>query len=71
LQRSYKFSVLNHKKLKIEKCLEGVEAGFIHIKNGETNIAVNIGSHVLRNSFDKNDPKGFYQATLSLTESDI
>ena len=43
----------------------------VYIENGETDIQVNIGSHVLRNSFDKNDPKGFYQATLSLTEFDI
>ena len=43
----------------------------VFIENGITNIQVNLGSHVLRNSFDKNDPKGFYQATLSLTETDI
>ena len=39
--------------------------------NGVTDISVNVGSNVLRNSFDKNDPRGFYQATLSLTESEI
>ena len=43
----------------------------IYIDNGTTDISVNIGSHVLRNSFGPNDPFGFYQATLSLTESDI
>ena len=43
----------------------------IYVGNGVTNMAVNVGSHVLRNSFDKNDPRGFYQATLSLTEADI
>lgn len=43
----------------------------IFINNGTTDISVNIGSHVLRNSFSSNDPQGFYQATLSLTESDI
>jgi hypothetical protein len=43
----------------------------IFIEGGITNIVVNIDSHVLRNSFDSNDPKGFYQATLSLTESEI
>lgn len=43
----------------------------IYINNGTTDISVNIGSHVLRNSFDSNDPQGFYQATLSLTESEI
>ena len=43
----------------------------VTIKNGVTNLSVNVGSQVLRNSFDSNDPKGFYQATLSLTEADI
>lgn len=43
----------------------------IFIEAGITNIVVNIDSHVLRNSFDSNDPRGFYQATLSLTESDM
>ena len=43
----------------------------VFINNGNTDILVNIGSHVLKNSFDKNDPHGFYQATLSLTESEI
>lgn len=43
----------------------------VFINNGTTNILVNVGSHVLRNSFDSNDPRGFYQATLSLTESEI
>ena len=43
----------------------------IFVENGTTDISVNVGSHVLRNSFDSNDPQGFYQATLSLTESDI
>ena len=48
-----------------------IEKYKIQIKNGVTNIAVNIGSNVLKNSFASNDPKGFYQATLSLTESEI
>ena len=43
----------------------------IYIENGTTDISVNVGSNVLVNSFSTNDPKGFYQATLSLTESDI
>lgn len=43
----------------------------VYINNGVTDISVNIGSYVLRNSFDKNDPKGFYQATLLLTESEV
>lgn len=43
----------------------------VFINNGTTDINVNIGSHVLKSSFGANDPKGFYQATLLLTESDI
>ena len=43
----------------------------VYVGNGTTDITVNIGSQVLRNSFSSNDPKGFYQATLSLTEADI
>lgn len=43
----------------------------VFIENGTTDITVNIGSQVLKNSFDSNDPIGFYQATLSLTESEI
>lgn len=49
----------------------GLEKYKIFIENGITNLVVNIGTHVQMNSFGKNDPKGFYQATLSLTESDI
>ena len=43
----------------------------VYVDNGTTDITVNVGSNVLRNSFASNDPKGFYQATLSLTEADI
>ena len=43
----------------------------VEIENGTSFVTVNVGSYVLQNSFDKNDPKGFYQATLSLTEADI
>ena len=43
----------------------------VYVGNGTTDITVNIGSQVLRNTFGSNDPKGFYQATLSLTEADI
>ena len=57
----------------------GVKAQYQHgknnykilVKNGKTDITVNIGSQVLPNSFGKNDPNGFYQATLMLTEADI
>lgn len=48
-----------------------IEKYELEIEGGVTNIDVNIGSHVLRNSFGKNDPLGFYQATLSITETDI
>ena len=51
-----------------KRAVEGYE---VYVGNGVTDISVNIGSNVLINSFDKNDPKGFYQATLSLTEADI
>ena len=54
-----------HKYKSGKACYE-VEVGI-----GTTYVTVNVGSHVLENSFDKNDPKGFYQATLSLTEADI
>ena len=43
----------------------------VYVGNGTTDVTVNVGSNVLRNSFGKNDPKGFYQAVLSLTEADI
>ena len=43
----------------------------IYIENGTTFVTVNVGSNVLKSSFSSNDPNGFYQATLSLTESDI
>ena len=43
----------------------------VEVENGTTYVTVNVGSLVLQNSFDKNDPKGFYQATLSLTEADM
>lgn len=43
----------------------------VFVDNGITNVTVNVGSNVLKNSFASNDPKGFYQATLSLTEADI
>jgi len=40
------------------------------LKNGITFINVHVGSHVLRTTFASNDHKGFYQAVLSLTETD-
>lgn len=43
----------------------------VYVNNGMTEVSVNVGSNVLRNSFAANDPRGFYQAVLSLTEADI
>ncbi len=43
----------------------------VYVDNGKTDVTVNVGSNVLRSSFAANDPKGFYQAILSLTEADI
>jgi len=43
----------------------------LYVKNGVTDILVNVGQNVLKSSFASNDPKGFYQATLSITEADI
>ena len=39
--------------------------------NGTTDITVNIGTNVLQSSFAQNDPNGFYQTTLELTEADL
>ena len=43
----------------------------VYIKNGVSYVSVNIGQNVLQSSFASNDPRGFYQAVLSLTEADI
>lgn len=43
----------------------------VKIENGTTDIAINIGANILKTSFGSNDPKGFYQTIISLTESDI
>ena len=43
----------------------------VYINNGTTDVTINVGSNVLQSSFAANDPRGFYQATLSLTEADI
>ena len=43
----------------------------VYVGNGTTDISVNIGSNVLQSSFAANDPRGFYQTVLSLTEADI
>ncbi|MCQ2740015.1 MAG: hypothetical protein MJ237_07300 [bacterium] len=43
----------------------------VFVENGITDISVDIGTNVLLDSFSSNDPKGYYQAILSLTETDI
>lgn len=43
----------------------------VYVNNGITDVTVNVGTNVLRSSYAANDPRGFYQATLSLTEADI
>ncbi len=43
----------------------------LSIGNGITNVAIHVGSNVLKSSFAGNDPKGFYQAIISMTEADI
>lgn len=43
----------------------------VYVNNGTTDVTVNVGSQVLKSSFGGNDPRGFYQAVLSLTEADI
>ena len=43
----------------------------VYVGNGVTDVDVHIGANVLQNSFASNDPQGFYQAVLSLTEADI
>lgn len=53
------------------KYLRGKGKYEVFVGGGTTNVTVNVGSNVLKNSFASNDPKGFYQATLSLTEADI
>jgi len=43
----------------------------VYVDKGVTDVTVNVGSNVLRTSFGKNDPKGYYQAVLSLTDTDM
>lgn len=43
----------------------------VYIKNGTTDISIDVGTNVLRSSFGSNDPRGFYQTVISLTEADI
>ena len=53
------------------KFIKGKDKYEVYAENGTTYVTVNVGSHVLRSSFSTNDPKGFYQSILSLTEADI
>ena len=43
----------------------------LYVDNGTTDITVNVGSKVLKSTFAPNDPQGYYQTILSLTEADI
>ena len=53
------------------KFLKGKNKYEVYAENGTTFVTVHVGSNVLPSSFASNDPKGFYQAVLSLTEADI
>jgi len=53
------------------KYVSGKQKYEVYVNNGKTDVTVNVGSNVLRSSFAANDPRGFYQAILSLTEADI
>lgn len=53
------------------KFIPGKNKYEVYVNNGITDITVNVGSNVLRSTYAANDPRGFYQATLSLTEADI
>jgi len=53
------------------KFLSGEGKYEVYIGKGTTDVTVNIGTNVLRNSYAANDPRGFYQAVLSLTEADL
>ena len=55
----------DHKFLKSKSKYE------VYVDNGISYVTVNVGSNVNKNSFGANDPRGFYQAVLSLTEADI
>ena len=43
----------------------------LYVDNGTTDVTIDVGQQVLKNSFGKNDPKGFYQTIISITEVDI
>ncbi|MCQ2743708.1 MAG: hypothetical protein MJ230_02785 [bacterium] len=54
-----------------KKYINGKNKYELEIKGGTSYVTVNVGSSVLPSSFGSNDPRGYYQAVLSLTEADI
>lgn len=61
-------SIQGAEKIKFVPSREKYE---VDVKAGLSRVTVNVGSTVLRTSFASNDPKGYYQAVLALTEADI
>ena len=53
------------------KYIPGKNKYEVDVTNGSTDVPVIVGTNVLKSSFGSNDPKGFYQAVLSLTDADI
>lgn len=54
-----------------QKYLKSKNKYELEVKGGTSFVSVNIGSNVLKTSFGGNDPRGFYQAVICLTETDI
>ena len=65
---AYPITSISGAKHKFNKNINKYE---VFVENGTTFVNVNIGANVLPSSFGPNDPQGFYQAILSLTEVDI
>ena len=53
------------------KYIRGKNKYEVYVDKGITDVTVNVGTNVLQSSFAGNDPRGFYQAVLSLTEADL
>ena len=53
------------------KFLSGEGKYEVYVEKGTTDVTINIGTNVQRSYYAANDPRGFYQAVLSLTEADI
>jgi len=51
--------------------LAGKEKYELDVEENDSQITVVVGTNVNKTSFAANDPRGFYQAVLSLTDSDI